>query len=341
MAPTTHHAEDVGKILMEVQADLKALRQDLAATTAIEGSANVKVSALQALVDKAENDIRLKTEAVLHSALNDQYTTLPAIREAKRTRAQPAAHRPSSARMTVKEQMQAKRQLDQLLKPTSKGARDFLQERFGIEAPPTEKPREAHKVRGQLNRTKTSAPGPILTAKQRNDPGAPPPRLSHKDVQRGMAELVNRGLVPKYVDLTPAFVKTPAPVLCGQVSMHPWDEQFIRHEPYTNALGFNLSGIKMDMISRAEPVDIHQRNYSSASMRHKPPAGRSPGSIKPDASAGTGNQTLKVSVVQPGDAKDLDKLGAVQAGGKEQAIGTARDYNTLLDEFSLHQVPTP
>ena len=251
MAPTgtAHHAEDVGKILMEVQADLKALRTDLAATSASDQDAGRKVSALQALVDKAESDIRLKTEAVLHSALNDQYTTLPAIREAKRTRSQGGvAQRPSSARLTVKEQMQAKRQMDQLLKPNSRQAREFLEERFGIAAPPPEKPREATKVRGRLNTKKTTAPGPILPAKNRNDPGAPPPRLTHKDVQRGMEQLVNRGLVPKYVDLTPAFIKTPAPVLCGQVQMHQWDEQFVRHEPYTNALGFNLSGIKMDMI---------------------------------------------------------------------------------------------
>ena len=278
IAMAAHHAEDVGKILVEVQADLKALRQDLAATSAGDGNAGGKVAALQALVDKAENDIRLKTEAVLHSALNDQYTTLPAIREAKRTRGQ-AAHRPSSGHMTVKEQMQAKRQMDQLLKPTSRGARDFLQDRFGIAAPPEEKPRQPHKQRGMLKKNKTTSPGTILSAKNRSDPSAAPPRLTHKDVQRGMAELVNRGLVPKYVDLTPAFIKAPAPVLCGQVDivweflvrglgcstepfkhiqvqMHSWDEQFVRHEPYTNSLGFNLSGIKMDMISRAEPVRV-------------------------------------------------------------------------------------
>ena len=111
--------------------------------TASDQDAGRKVSALQALVDKAESDIRLKTEAVLHSALNDQYTTLPAIREAKRTRSQGGvAQRPSSARLTVKEQMQAKRQMDQLLKPNSRQAREFLEERFGIAAPPPEKPRE-------------------------------------------------------------------------------------------------------------------------------------------------------------------------------------------------------
>lgn len=335
MAPTMHHAEDVGKILMEVQADLKALRSDLTATSTGEHDAGRKVAALQALVDKAENDIRLKTEAVLHSALNDQYTTLPAIREAKRTR---PAGRPSSARMTVKEQMSAKRQMDQLLKPNSREARNFLQDRFGITAPAAEKPREAHKVRGTLNRTKTSAPGPILPAKNRNDPGAPPPRLTHKDVQRGMSELVNRGLVPKYVDLTPAFIKTPAPVLCGPVQMHQWDEQFVRHEPYTNALGFNLSGIKMDMISRAEPVDIHQRQLTTASMRHRPHGSRSAGQSAGAADEGAAaTKQVTVNVVQPGNPEDMEKMPGVQGGKAGEQVGTPRDYNALLDEFSLHQ----
>jgi len=338
-AGTTHHAEDVGKILMEVQSDLKALRSDLTATSTSEIDAGRKIAALQALVDKAENDIRLKTEAVLHSALNDQYTTLPAIREAKRTRQQPA-HRPSSARMTVKEQMQAKRQMDQLLKPNSRSARDFLQERFGIAAPPAEKPREAHRLRGKLNKSKTTEPGPILSAKNRNDPGAPPPRLTHKDVQRGMVELVNRGLVPKYVDLTPAFVKAPAPVLCGPVRMHPWDEQFVKHEPYTNASGFNLSGVKMDMISRAEPFDIHQRQFTTASMRHKPRASHSAGhSAGPMAEPEAGPvKQMTVKIVQPGDPDDMEKLPNVGQGkGAQDAAGTPRDYNALLDEFSLHQ----
>ena len=340
MAPpaATHHAEDVGKILLEVQADLKALRQDLTATSGSEADSGRKVQALQALLDKAENDIRLKTEAVLHSALNDQYTTLPAIREARRTR---PPSRPSSARMTVKEQMQAKRQMDQLLKPNSRDARNFLEERFGIAAPPAEKPREAHKVAGRLNKHKVAQPGPILATKNRNDPGAPPPRLAHKDVQRGMAELVNRGLVPKYVDLTPAFIKTPAPVLCGPVQMHQWDEQFVRHEPYTNALGFNLSGIKMDMISRAEPVDIHQRQFTTASMRHKPNRSRSagqPGAAGDAEGRQEPQKTLTVSTVQPGNPEHMDKLAGVQGGkGGNVEVPGARDYNALLDEFSLHQ----
>jgi hypothetical protein len=141
MAATGHHAEDVGKILMGVQSDLRSLRSDIsaAATAAAEsgaGSSSRQVAALQRIVDRAETDIRLKTEAVLQSALNDQYTTLPAIRETKRSKPAPQV-RPSSAqtRMTAKEQNSARRQMDMLLKPTTANARTFLQERFGVAAP--------------------------------------------------------------------------------------------------------------------------------------------------------------------------------------------------------------
>lgn len=139
MAATGHHAEDVGKILMAVQGDLRSLRADIAAVASAEsgaGSSSRQVAALQRIVDRAETDIRLKTEAVLQSALNDQYTTLPAIREMKRSR--PATQvRPSTAqtRMTAKEQNSARRQMDMLLKPTTATARSFLQERFGVAAP--------------------------------------------------------------------------------------------------------------------------------------------------------------------------------------------------------------
>ena len=93
MAATGHHAEDVGKILIGVQSDLKALRSDLASAAAAAASGEVggaaagrQVAALQRIIDRAETDIRLKTEAVLQTALNDQYTTLPAIRDVKRSR---------------------------------------------------------------------------------------------------------------------------------------------------------------------------------------------------------------------------------------------------------------
>ena len=61
-----------------------ASASDLSSSPPGSAEAARKMQAVQLLVDKAEQDIRLKTEAVLNTTLNDQYTTLPAIRDGKR-----------------------------------------------------------------------------------------------------------------------------------------------------------------------------------------------------------------------------------------------------------------
>ena len=301
--------------------------------------------AVQNLVDKAENDIKLKTEAVLNSTLNEQYTTLPAIRDSKR-RTQQRAHSAGSAgagggvrSMTVHEQMTGKRQMDMIMRPTGQSARQFLQDRFGVTAPPPRKAKEAAKVRGRLIKRKNSEAS-VLPSTVRNDPQAMPPKLTSKDVSRGMMDLMDRGLIPKHVDLTPAFVKMPAPVLCGQVHMHPWTEQFVKQEPYTNSLGFNLSGIKMDIITRAETLDLGaQRAHTTASMRNHPETHRSSGSPgEKDSLEDTGpHRKIPITVIQPSSGINTT-LPPSQGAGKEGGdVSSPRDYNQLLDEFSLHQ----
>ena len=38
------------------------------------------------------------------------------------------------------------------------------------------------------------------------------PPISEEDINKGMMDLLNRGIIPKYVDLTPAFEKGAPPV---------------------------------------------------------------------------------------------------------------------------------
>jgi len=41
---------------------------------------------------------------------------------------------------------------------------------------------------------------------------ANPPPISEEDINKGMATLLNKGIIPKDVDLTPAFEKGAPPV---------------------------------------------------------------------------------------------------------------------------------
>ena len=59
-----------------------------------------------------------------------------------------------------------------------------------------------------------SKPQRILSKDQRFDPFAEPPPISEKDIQHGIMNLVNRGIIPRDVDVTPAFSRGAAPFSC-------------------------------------------------------------------------------------------------------------------------------
>lgn len=45
----------------------------------------------------------------------------------------------------------------------------------------------------------------------RDDPFADPPPITENDIQDGMFSLLNRGIIPRDVDLSPAFERGSAP----------------------------------------------------------------------------------------------------------------------------------
>lgn len=47
-----------------------------------------------------------------------------------------------------------------------------------------------------------------------------PPPITEDDIDRGMITLLNKGIIPKDVDLTPAFEKGAAPVTVKSMKFH-------------------------------------------------------------------------------------------------------------------------
>jgi hypothetical protein len=56
-------------------------------------------------------------------------------------------------------------------------------------------------------------PKRILPKHFRDDPFADPPPISEHDISDGMFSLLNRGIIPRDVDLTPAFERGNAPFM--------------------------------------------------------------------------------------------------------------------------------
>lgn len=69
---SSHHVEDVGRILLQVQDNIKSLRASL-------GRSNT-VANLDEVLARAEKDLRVKAEVVLNSVIQNRVHTLPSIK---------------------------------------------------------------------------------------------------------------------------------------------------------------------------------------------------------------------------------------------------------------------
>jgi hypothetical protein len=59
----------------------------------------------------------------------------------------------------------------------------------------------------------------------RDDPFADPPPITENDIRDGMYSLINRGVIPKDVDLTPAFERGNAPLNAVKIRPLPFSQQ--------------------------------------------------------------------------------------------------------------------
>lgn len=66
---------------------------------------------------------------------------------------------------------------------------------------------------GTLKGKKVAHPKRILPKNFRDDPFADPPPITEDDISDGMFSLLNRGIIPKDVDLSPAFERGNAPFM--------------------------------------------------------------------------------------------------------------------------------
>jgi hypothetical protein len=95
------------------------------------------------------------------------------------------------------------------------------------------------KSAGILKRTVTSV-AKSYTAKHQKVPkkrlapimefGEDPPPITEDDIEKGMITLLNKGIIPKDVDLTPAFEKGSAPVTVKGIKLNEKSEKHIRRE---------------------------------------------------------------------------------------------------------------
>jgi len=77
---------------------------------------------------------------------------------------------------------------------------------------------------------KTSKPKRILPKRIRDDPLADGPKITEDDLADGMMSLLTRGIIPKNVDVTPAFERGKPPFEFNAAKIHDKSERFVQKQ---------------------------------------------------------------------------------------------------------------
>lgn len=270
---STHHTEDVGRILLQVQEELKSIRADLAA------GGGLSSQQVDAVLARAESDLRTKAEVVLNGLVNESVRTLPVKNKSggggggagvrlpapPELGSLPAAQRQGGKqgggggggekRSRVRGKMEQARQLQRLTESTGPASRALLAERFGIDMSSFDRAPERTRQptpTGRLAKGATPGHGAAPLPKiNRVDPSAPPPPLLPGDASVGVLALMNKGLVPRGADLGVAFgsganggrgllVQAPA-------RMHAAEEAHQRSSTFVGASSFNPAALQLDL----------------------------------------------------------------------------------------------
>lgn len=174
-----------------------------------------------------------------------------------------------------------------------------------------------------------------------------PPPISEEDINKGMISLLNRGIIPKDVDLTPAFEKGAPPVQFRGMKFHDKAEMHAKNEVHTEK--FNRNSIRFDLQPPTRRLDENsQMALAPASMALVPVSD----SQSPRAAAGalpaieaSETKTSGVQLALPAARHQgiQEDGGAIQLAGPDggkpkDPNAQARGYNELMDEYSLHQL---
>lgn len=113
---------------------------------------------------------------------------------------------------------------------------DIIREKYAIQPSSSiEKPRGMDRTVRRYSMTEKSnkpvfsrmfKPPVILDKKHRNDPFHEIPSVSENEFKKGLNYLLNKGIIPKDYDLTPAFEKGHPPIEKAKIRLAPFQSQF-------------------------------------------------------------------------------------------------------------------
>ena len=146
----------------------------------------------------------------------------PSILDLMRENPRVLAINPSDVRQPIRKILSEQRARKSLANPSSKHDIDFVKKRFNIPSAATINSRQLGKARYTKPKAVTRYKPTILPRQFRDNPQAEPPPITEVDVNSGILSLIHRGLIPKDVDVTPAFERGLPPLQMKVAQFHDW-----------------------------------------------------------------------------------------------------------------------
>uniref|UniRef100_H3HD76 IQCH-like ATP-grasp domain-containing protein n=1 Tax=Phytophthora ramorum TaxID=164328 RepID=H3HD76_PHYRM len=309
-----HHVEDVGRLLLQTQEQLRVMREQMtAAAAAVEANASpmrhsavvttAEVQAFNAILQQTEVELRAKAELVLKGMVNSSSsaqtnqsqsgTLLPVV-----TVAAPPSTRHRSG-----------------YGDASSIPIEFFREQFhnsSVEVRQSLMPSPQHWQRhlgiqhGRLLRKKTTQHCRLLPSVNKVDPTAPTPELREEDAKHGVLNLVTRS----------SGTKDGSGVMKQRATrIYDRSEQPARATPFTQSTGYNLAALKFDLRSTGTGKNDRSNDDMEGNREHID------GEISDEDQGGADNDK--------DEEAEMEELGA--------NVDKIRGYNDLLDAYSLHQ----
>ncbi|KAL7682558.1 putative IQ domain-containing protein H [Plasmopara halstedii] len=377
-----YHVEDVGRLLLETQEQLRAMREQMtAAAASMEANkspkrhssviTNAEVQAFHALLQQTESELRAKAELVLNGIINSsnsvhnsqvqRNTRLPAVSVAAPS---PIKHRRGDSRA---DEFGHINRIDNNSTSMEFFRQQFRNNRVEIRQSLMTSPENWRRKSGARRvRKKTTQHYRLLPCVNKADPSEPTPDLREEDATCGLLNLVTRGFLPAYADLTPAFAgpngKSNGSGGCAlkhrATYIYDRSKRSARCTPLVYSIGFNLAGLKFDFRTSSTPSSAPKPNHSATVSASMPNTKFS--SIMQTVSSGPAKRNSLVVAAPRNQNEDIenncthsfedqedeegsDDSDIIKDEGfstKDLAVNVAkiREYNDLVDAYSLHQI---
>lgn len=162
---------------------------------------------------------------------------------------------PKEIRQPIRKILSEQRARKCMMNPGTNYEIDFVKKKFNIPPPAVSKNRQSGKLKYTKPKPVKNNKAVILPKHVRENPMAEPQRITAKEVESGILSLIHRGLIPKDVDLTPAFERGLPPLQMKLAKFHDWRDMA---PPPPQALT-SSNFMSLEKLSLPDPMPMTQQ----------------------------------------------------------------------------------